>query len=275
MKVKTLHKAYEVERIKADQYEAKEHKGTYFEMLFVLSGTGLQIINSNRLPYREDKLFLIFPKDTHGFEIAETTHFFSLRFNESYLSLQSSEWLKKLEYIFHNHDHMPGCILKNIPDKALIRALAEAILREKEEESFYRDEVVQQLVNTFITIAARNISLKETASRITLPYPTTLQGYIHRNIYNPELLKAESFAAAFNISPTYLGELFRKQTNEPLRHYIDQYRVKLIEARLKHTDIRLGEIAAEFGLSDTSHLNKLFYRYKGLSPSDFRKRSKI
>ncbi|HEY8897883.1 MAG TPA: helix-turn-helix domain-containing protein [Niastella sp.] len=38
-----------------------------------------------------------------------------------------------------------------------------------------------------------------------------------------------------------------------------------------HTSSRLNEIANDFGLADVSHLNKLFKKYKGMSPTEYRK----
>ncbi len=163
MQIKNLYKPFEIELVEGDKYTAKEHRHTYFEMVFILEGKGLQIINKYELPYSVDKLFLIFPQDTHGFEIHETTRFFFLRFNESYLKIQSKEWLQKLEYIFHNHNHMPGCILKTVTDKPMIRSLAEALIREQKVAGIHHQEVIQQLLNTVLTIAARNIALLQAA----------------------------------------------------------------------------------------------------------------
>ena len=35
--------------------------------------------------------------------------------------------------------------------------------------------------------------------------------------------------------------------------------------------MRINEIATELGFTDESHLNKLFKKYKGIIPSEFRK----
>src|SRR6478735_2254161 len=165
MKTRNLYLPFETGIFETDEYEVQKHKNTYFEMLFVLKGKGIQIINQHQLEYTSNKLFLLFPNDTHGFEITESTTFFYLRFNESYLKTQPKEWLQKLEYIFYNHNHLPGCILKNIEDKPLIRTLAEALIKEQNRQNLYQQEVIQQLINTFITIAARNIALLESAQQ--------------------------------------------------------------------------------------------------------------
>ena len=273
MKIKNLYLPFEIGLIETDEYISKAHRNTYFEMFFILEGKGIQIINQHELEYAPNKLFLLFPQDTHGFEVQERTIFFFLRFNDSYLKTQPKEWLQKLEYIFYNHNHLPGCILKNIEDKPLIRALAMALVREQEDlKNLYRQEVIQQLINTFITIAARNIALLETAQTNShLIQPLSVLGYVHQNIYSPSQLKIESIAAHFNLSSNYMSEYFKRQTGESFQQYINTYRIKLIETRLLYTNFRLNEIAEEFGLTDVSHLNKLFKNYKGMNPSEFRK----
>lgn len=273
MKIRNLFLPFEIGLFETDEYVSQTHQNTYFEMCFILDGKGIQIINQHQLEYAPNKLFLLFPKDTHGFEVQERTTFFFLRFNESYLQTQPKEWLQKLEYIFNNHNHLPGCILKNIDDKPLIRALAETLVKEQKGESFYRQEVMQQLINTFITIAARNIAVLETAkpNQLHPTQPLSVLGYIHQNIYSPNQLKIEIMATYFNLSPTYIGEYFKKQTGTSLQSYINSYRMKLIETRLLHTNFRLTEIADEFGLTDVSHLNKLFKNHMGMNPRDFKK----
>jgi AraC-like DNA-binding protein len=271
MQVKNLYLPFEIGLFETNAYTAKEHRNTYFEMFFILDGKGIQIINQHQLEYAPNKLFLMFPQDTHGFEVKEKTTFFYLRFNESYLKTQTKEWLKKLEYIFYNHNHLPGCILKNTEDKPLIRALAEALLKEQNGQNLYKQEVMQQLINTFITIAARNIALLETAEQYHPTQPLSVLGYVHQNIYFPNALKIEKLASHFNLSPNYMSEYFKKQTGETFQQYINSYRMKLIETRLVYTNFRLNEIVNEFGLTDVSHLNKLFKNHKGMNPSEFRK----
>jgi AraC-type DNA-binding domain-containing proteins len=275
MRIKNLYKPFEFELLETNSYTAKELRNTYFEMVYIFEGKGMQIINKHKLPYSANKLFLIFPQDSHSFEIQETTRFFFLRFNESYLKTQPKEWLQKLEYIFFNHNHQPGCILKNVEDKPLIRSLAEALLREQYSGNSHQQEVTQQLLNTIITIAARNIALTQTATAYHPAQPLSLLGYIHQNIYTPEALRIEQLAAHFNLSPNYVSEYFKRQTGVSLQHYINQYKLQLIEARLLHSPYRLNEIALEFGLADVSHLNKLFKRYKGTSPTAFKRKMNV
>ena len=246
-------------------------------MVFILEGKGVQIINQHKLPYAPDKLFLIFPQDSHGFEVQETTRFFFIRFNDSYLKTLGREWMKKMEFIFHAHNHLPGCILKQVADKPLIRSLIEALNREIVTKNSNYDEVITQLINTIITIAARNITLQDrfAANGPSINISRSLVTYIQEHIYQPEALKAEKIALHFHVSPSYISEYFRKHSGESLQQYIVSYKLKLIETRLLYTDMRINEIAHEFGFTDESHLNRIFKKYKALSPTTFRKQNSM
>lgn len=273
MEIKNLYQPFEIEFLETASYTAKEHKNTFFELVFILDGKGIQSINNNKLPYIADKLFLIFPQDSHGFEIEEPTKFLFIRFNESYLKTQSKEWVQKLKFIFHNHNHLPGCILKNKTDKPLVKVLIESLIREQNNQHPHQYEVIRQLINTLITIAARNITLANSHGFKSEQehYHPHLLSYIHENICHPEQLKAEKIAANFNVSPTYISEYFKNKAGENLQQYISNYKMKLIETRLRFSNIQINEIVLEFGFTDASHLHRQFRKYKGISPTAYRK----
>jgi AraC-like DNA-binding protein len=85
------------------------------------------------------------------------------------------------------------------------------------------------------------------------------------------MLKAEVLAKHFGISSNYISEYFKAQIGQSLQEYIIDYKLKLIETRLKFTDMQINEIVHELGFSDASHLNRIFKKYKGISPSEYKK----
>jgi AraC-like DNA-binding protein len=84
-------------------------------------------------------------------------------------------------------------------------------------------------------------------------------------------LRIEHLAEQFHYSPSYLSIYFKKQVGEPLQQYILKYRLKLVADRLQYSNMSISEITYEFGFTDESHLHKLFKKYYGVSPSDYRK----
>lgn len=275
----SLYEPYEISFATVDKCGKDGHKHSFFELVFIRSGTGTQCINDNTFSYKENHMFLITPEDCHSFKLTTTTEFFFLRFNDIYLKtahLQPSD-IQRLEYILQNANHQPGCILKNQPDKLLVRPIIEAIAREYANHDFYNQQLVQQLVNTLILIVARNIAryLPEKIDAHTDEKAIDIVNYIQNNIYFPEKIRSEVVSNHFGISENYLGKFFKKHTQETMQQYIVNYRTKLIESRLQHSDKRITEIATELGFTDESHLNKFFKKQRGVSPTQFRKKELI
>lgn len=178
-----------------------------------------------------------------------------------------------MKFILENASHQPGCILKNRDDKPVVKELIESIIREQKNQQLFYQKIVGQIVNTVITVVARNISMRlPERIKVTKEEPVyKILQYIHHNIYEAEKLKAEKISREHGISKSYLGRYFKKHTGETLQNYITRYKLKLVETRLLHSDMRINAIAYELNFTDESHLNRTFKKYKGVNPSQFRR----
>lgn len=270
-----LYLPYEIIFKNVEESLHTEVGNNFFELIYIVSGTGVQTINENRLSYETGHLFLITPDDSHSLEINTETEIFLLRFTDIYIKNGplTSDSVYKLEYILQHAHHQPGCILKRITDKNLVHPVIEAIRHEYQNPTLYNTELIQLLINTLIVIIARNISeyLPENINKQSDGKAHTILEYIQTHIYEPEKLSIAKMSEKFGISETYLGRYFKKQANETLQDYISKYRIKLVENRLLYSDLRIGEIANELGFNDESHLNKIFKKHRGTTPSAFRK----
>jgi AraC-like DNA-binding protein len=276
MKKENLYRPFEVDFKILEHFPKVIRSNNFFELIYIVDGTGVQFINKNKFNYRKGNLFLLTPQDTHSFEINTVTKFFFLRFNEYYVQGSASKdkaLIQRMEYILQNASHRPGCILKNKVDKPLIANLVESIIQEQTNQQIYCDTIITQIVNTIITIVARNIALKLPKNIKENTGETVLEilHYIQENIFDPKKLRAENLGRHFGISLSYLGRYFKKQTGDTLQQYISMYKIRLIEMRLLHSDMRINEIVNELNFADESHLNKIFKKYKGLSPTEYKK----
>ncbi|ASK30440.1 AraC family transcriptional regulator [Chryseobacterium sp. T16E-39] len=251
------------------------HTHTFFEFVYVIKGAGVQNINGDQFSYEPGHLFLLAPQDNHTFEIKSTSRFFFIRFNATYLKTNTAAkgLVNRLEMILRNISSQSGCILKRENDKQVIESLMHFIINEHMRQDLFHKEVVDQYINTLLVIVSRNIS-------ITLPdgidensdsKVLDILNYIQQNISSPDKIKAEHIGNTFGVAEAYLGRYFKHHTGERLQNYILNYKFKQVENRLLHSDMRISEIADEFGFTDKSHLSKAFKKHTGVNPTEFRK----
>lgn len=252
-----------------------KHAHTFFEIIYIVSGSGVQYINDIEFTYSSGDLFLVGPNDSHLFKIESVSQFFFIRFNNIFVqrSKDKSELIHQLDQILQNAKNEHGNIITNGDDQKAVIELMGILIGEHLKKDIYHNQLIDCLVNSILLIVGRNVSnffleiIDETSEVTTI----RMLNYIQSNIYFPEKLKVEVMSIVFSMSEKYLGRYFKKHTNETLQHYIMNYKVKLIENRLLHSNYRISEIAYEFGFTDKSHLNRMFKKYKGISPSNLKR----
>lgn len=254
-----------------------EHSVSFFELVYIVSGIGTQDINGNNFSYRKGNLFLLKPEDSHHFTFETRTQLFFIRFNRIFFQNNTIEnnFFKRIEQIFSNINGFQSFVLDNMDDEKVLEYLMKNLFLEMQNKKLYSDELIQLQVQSILTVVARNL-IQKTALIIdekTENRTADIVQYVHGNIYEPKKLTGENISNLFGISKTYVGRYFKNETGKTLNEYIADYKMKLIENRLKHSDMRINEIADEFGFTDKSHLNRFFKKKLGISPSAFRNES--
>lgn len=77
MRREDLYEPYTIEFATVNEGSKKAHKHSFFELVYIVEGTGVQCINKNQFDYHQGHLFLITPEDCHSFDVATPTTFFS------------------------------------------------------------------------------------------------------------------------------------------------------------------------------------------------------
>jgi len=255
------------------------HSHSFFELVYIVSGTGRHFVNESGLKYSSGHLFLLTPGDTHHFDIQKQTTLLFVRFNESYIgsSRLQERSRQSIAYILKNANQEAGSLLKNKGDQVVAKSIMEAIIREHHERDFYHQELLLQFIDTILMLIVRNITTRLPAkvNESTEEKALEILQYVQANITEPEKIRAKTISQQFGISENYLGRYFKKHTNETLQEYIMHYKLRLVESRLLHSSMRLNEIADSLGFTDKSHLNRLFKKYNGVSPAQYRRQQQI
>lgn len=90
-----------------------------------------------------------------------------------------------------------------------------------------------------------------------------------RTHYDQPLTVTE-IAEQFNYHPTYLTTLFKKYTGYPLITYINRTRIAVSKNLLSSRSLSVSRIAGMCGFTDEKHFMKLFKKYEGMTPTQYR-----
>ena len=113
--------------------------------------------------------------------------------------------------------------------------------------------------------------------------PPGLDFYPQNNISNKYVLQAINYikfhyredisistvARFLEISDGYLSRAFKKETSYTFISYLTYYRIQMACILLKDCRVKVYEIAAKVGYSDTAYFSTLFKKLMGVSPSEY------
>ncbi len=85
-------------------------------------------------------------------------------------------------------------------------------------------------------------------------------------------LSLESLALELGVSPQHLSASFKDRVGVNFIEYITRRRMRLARRLLAETRLSPGEVSRRCGYADPAYFRKLFARYYGVSPHDFRAR---
>lgn len=86
-----------------------------------------------------------------------------------------------------------------------------------------------------------------------------------------EDLSLDAIAGKLGITGPYLSTYFKEKTGTNLSDYILTVRINKASQMLRDTDLLIQEIASLVGYYTVASFNRVFKRYTGLTPSEFRR----
>ena len=96
--------------------------------------------------------------------------------------------------------------------------------------------------------------------------------YMHGHFQEKLVLK--ELAEQFHLNANYCCALFNRDAGGSFSEYLTSIRMKEAERLLTHTTLSLEEIAVQCGIQDYYYFNKVFKKYSGATPSQYRKQRK-
>jgi len=93
--------------------------------------------------------------------------------------------------------------------------------------------------------------------------------FISKNFASP--LTLETVANEVHLNPAYFSTMFKQSTGSSFKEYLNMVRIEESKRLLLNTDYALIDIAIATGFEDQSYFSKVFKKFTGLTPKQYRK----
>ncbi len=146
-----------------------------------------------------------------------------------------------------------------------------ALLYKKAYSEFVRmDDVAALVIEGLVLEMLAEVSRRQTEPAVngSPRWLKQARELIHEHF--SESLTLNDIADAVGVHPVHLSRTFRKHYLCTVGDYIRQLRIEYASHQILTSKAALLEIAADAGFSDQSHFSRIFKRYMGLTPTEYR-----
>ncbi|EGW38497.1 helix-turn-helix domain-containing protein [Desulfosporosinus sp. OT] len=104
------------------------------------------------------------------------------------------------------------------------------------------------------------------------PYVTRVKAFVEDHL--EEELSLSHIAEIVHLTPSYLSQLFKKQTGEGLNDFVVKRRISKACRLLQTLSLPVSDIARKVGFQDVNYFTRVFKQRQHLTPLEFRKGAK-
>lgn len=263
-----------VSKLSLSQWAFPMHQHNFYELIFIEKGHGTLVLNDMSFSYASGDVFLLRPEDSHCFEIEQHSDFIFLKFNEQLFiekleGGKTAKWMEVIKTLLQSPS-TNSCLVTDTSDKEHLQHLLNILLIEFTKTCVYSREVVLELFGAVMMMVARSHSITQYGhlcpSNLELDKLNQVLGYIRLHALDAEKMRIENIASHFAMSANYISIYVKKHSQVSIQQHIIQTKLKSAEQLLKNGRQNINEIAMRLGFTDASHFNKLYKKYKGISP---------
>ncbi|WP_083189412.1 response regulator [Paenibacillus sp. KS1] len=95
-----------------------------------------------------------------------------------------------------------------------------------------------------------------------------IQHYIEQNL--ADSITSIDIARYLYLNPSYFSRYFKRMTGSNFTDYVHQYKMNIASQMLKTSGHTLEQIALTLGYSDRTYFSKVFKKYMGVTPSEYK-----
>lgn len=240
------------------------HKHEFYELEYIISGTGVQIINGKAYEVKRGDIIFIDIKDMHSYYSTNKIEVFNVMLHPSLYELIK----KSLSNIFVDQSCKIPTFLRMSTGNYME---VEELLLKIEHEFIRKRTGYKQILNNYVTALFIDLyrkSLGDEENKIDTDLRKEIIAYINEYYIT---LKLPDIAAHFGYTSPYFSRSFKKIMGMTFSDYIQKKKINTALKLLVETNLSIEDIICQLGYSDKKNFYQIFKKYTGSTPNQIRK----
>ena len=237
------------------------HWHNFIDMELVLSGSGEQILNGQKMELGAGCLSILRLTDFHQVSPKSDLHLLNLTVDDNFLSEEILGKLQAGDTLFFK-------LNKNETDT--LEKLFRLCMKENESQSPDLRYLKHLIICVFLKILKMTPRNSKKPSTEDQPIHAALL-YMHMHFReNPKLSEVAKIA---HYNTSHFSFIFHKELGTTYCDYLNMLKISYAKELLISTSLKVADICYECGFTSHSNFLRLFKEKLGLSPMQYRKRA--
>jgi transcriptional regulator GlxA family with amidase domain len=151
------------------------------------------------------------------------------------------------------------------------KLLADMFVQDEAGEQLFGESMMMALMSSILTSVSKRQARSQSNS--LLPWQLRLSKKYLEDNYNRNI-GLEELAGLTGLSRSWFARGFRGSTGTAPYAFILQIRTRRAKELLRDSEVPIANIATLVGFADQSHFTKIFRRYAGTTPREWREAQK-
>ncbi|MFZ5967545.1 MAG: helix-turn-helix domain-containing protein [Bacillota bacterium] len=261
------------------------HRHDFQEFVLITKGSCIHRYKDISMPLIPGDVFLIPPHQEHAY-IVETP---VCMYNCIFYPDQIADWwngqfgglLSNLAEPENENPISPADLNRqniihlSVVEAKQVQMMMENMLLEQTKQDFAFQQVKQDYLNLILIVIARaqmrQFSILPGGENPRREIVAAAQRYIENNL--TEHIDFSTYARTHNYSPGYFRTIFKAETGLPPVEYLNRLRIVQAIEYLKDDSLSMSDVSAAVGIYDANYFTRLFRKFIGYSPREFRNKA--
>lgn len=155
-------------------------------------------------------------------------------------------------------------LMREIKEMGVFSREQEEMLWRKLDRHFGIKDLLSVIHQVTNAVAEKSMDKKKQSERSMLD----IKAFLDRNLYRD--LSVEESATYVGLSTSYFSLLFKQTFGETFIEYVTRQRMERAKFMLLDTSKSVAQIAKEVGYAERRYFTKVFMKYTGENPTDYR-----